>query len=713
MPAKPPAGLMSLAREWGVQTSFIDIASERQQASAEGLFRTLKVLGALDTWEDIPMALRARQLSYWEQPLQPVIVVPERGKRKVDLSLPVERGGTLNLRLELEPIAPLDPAAAAPREWSIPLADLETIGTAELEGRGFIKRAIPLPKDLPWGYHKLSMELRGDTFQTLLLVAPRKAHPGRKPPKGQGPRAWGMFCPLHALHGQQSWGAGNLSDLGEFIEWVGARGGRFTATLPLLAAFFWQGETPSPYSPASRLFWNEMFLDAERIPDLANCSAAREKLASPAFRAEIAAMRGEKLVDYPRQMKLLRSLLEPLADACFVNPQRRAAFEGFIARRPEVVDYAQFRAVGEYRQQTWWQQWRTPLCDGEISPGDYEEPARLYHLYAQFLADEQVRDLSERAKQAGVEWYLDLPLGVHPDGYDIWRHRESFALGAGGGAPPDGFFTRGQNWGFPPLHPERMRKSGYTYLRSVLEHHLRYAGMLRIDHVMGLHRLYWVPDGMDAREGVYVSYPEEELYAVLALESHRHQARIVGENLGTVPKQVTTSLKKHGIDGMYVLQFEVRPDPAAAFTPPAPANVASLNTHDVPPFASFWQGADIDDRVDLGLMTPPEAIDEQQARDALRKALVARLVSDKLLDPSETDTAGVLSASLAALAESPANSVLVNLEDLWLETKPQNVPGTVKERPNWSRKARLSLEELARDENVRKILERVAAARKG
>jgi 4-alpha-glucanotransferase len=279
------------------------------------------------------------------------------------------------------------------------------------------------------------------------------------------------------------------------------------------------------------------------------------------------------------------------------------------------------------------------------------------------------------------------------------------------GAPPDAFFTRGQAWGFPPLHPERAREQGHRHLIACLRHHLEQAGALRIDHIMGLHRLFWVPKGMEPRDGVYVRYPAEELYSILCLESHRHRSLIVGENLGTVPAYVNRALARHGILGMYVAQYATTAKVAMALRPVPSRSVASINTHDMPPFAAFWRGLDIGDRRALGLLTQRGAERERQRRQALKRSLVSFLRRQGWLRGSAS-AFSVLRACLAHLAASPARLLLVNLEDLWLETKPQNVPGTVDERPNWRRKARHSLEALCQMPQVADTLREIDRLRR-
>jgi 4-alpha-glucanotransferase len=339
-----------------------------------------------------------------------------------------------------------------------------------------------------------------------------------------------------------------------------------------------------------------------------------------------------------------------------------------------------------------------------LRKGDYEEAAQQFHLYVQWLAHGQVDELIQRGEQNGVSLYLDLPLGVNPDGYDVWRERESFALDASAGAPPDAFFSKGQDWGFAPLHPRRIRESGYQYVLAFLRFQMRHARLLRIDHVMGLHRLYWVPRGFEARQGTYVNYPAEELHAIFNLESHRNRTRLVGENLGTVPAVVNQSLERHGLRSMFVVQFEERANAQAALCAPPRLGVASVNTHDTPTFAAHWRGDDLEDCVALGLLPRKELKGAKKNRERLKTALVRFLKTQGLLKAGKAGAPEVLRALLAWLKSSPSEIVLINLEDLWLERRPQNVPGTSTERPNWRRKARFSLEEIFRDKQLRRLI---------
>jgi 4-alpha-glucanotransferase len=489
--------------------------------------------------------------------------------------------------------------------------------------------------------------------------------------------------------------------MAKMMNWVSGMGGALVSTLPLLAAFLLDPVEPSPYSPVSRLFWNEFYIDPTRAPEFRRCAAARQLVSTAEFQASLAELRNSPQVNYPEAMALKRRVLEELA-ACAAT-SRHGRLEAFRAAQPRVADYAAFRAVGE-KVRTPWPQWPERLRDGDIRAEDYDTAARDYHLYVQWLAHEQLHSLAEKAERRNIGLNLDLPLGVHSHGYDVWRERDSFVLGMHGGAPPDLYFTKGQDWGFAPLHPEAMRANGYRYFIAAIRHHLQFAHLLRIDHVLGLHRLYWVPRDMSAADGVYVRYRAEELYAILCQESHRRRARIVGENLGTVPARVNESMERHRIYGMYVAQLEIKPEQQPVLSGIPRLTLASLNTHDLPTFAGYWRGLDIDDRLRIGLLDQAAAEAERAKLQSTREAVVQFLYRRGLLEENRRDDEAVLAALLAFLAAGGEEMMLVSLEDLWDESAPQNIPGSGEQHPNWRRKARLTFEEFAALRRVKTLL---------
>jgi len=530
-----------------------------------------------------------------------------------------------------------------------------------------------------FGYHEIEIKRR----PVFVISAPTRAYfPANH-------RLWGIFAPIYALHSKRNPNAGDVTDFENLMDWIYSLGGSVAASLPLLGAFLDEPFQASPYSPATRLFWNQFYIDLDRIPEFDGYRSGEPP-------------KKTKYVDYRGVMAYKRHILEELSHKFFsaATRERQQAFGKFVRENKAVEDYAKFRAVVD-RQRTGWHDWPARLRDGTIRKDDYDEATKNYHLYSQWIIQDQLQALSQRAAARGQFLYLDLPLGLHSDGYDVWRNRDLFVDRVAGGAPPDPVFTRGQNWGFPPMNPESMRLNRYQYVIAFLRNHFQYAKLLRIDHVMGLHRLYWIPDELTGDKGVYVEYPAEELWAILSLESHRYRAGIVGENLGTVPPEVNAAMADHDIRQMYVVQYELMGDPEKpTLRPPPEKCVASLNTHDMPPFRAFLDGTDIDDRLDLGFLDEKSARDERKRRAKMRAAL-----------QNDGHNSRNAIRMLQFLSDSMANIVLVNLEDLWDETRPQNVPATSTERPNWRRRVRPTLEQIRKMSGVAEVLSHVFAQR--
>jgi 4-alpha-glucanotransferase len=694
---RPASGspLLQLAHHYGIQTAYVDVTGRERPASPETLLHVLKVFGApLEKVSEARAALRERIQEERRRGLAPAHVFWEGGPGAVLLRLPARQArGPFQCRLLRED--------GSEQRWDGRLDVLKETERARVGRSVQVVKQLDLPGRLPLGYHQLTLESAGGTFQTLLLSAPLRAYPG----EGDD-RTWGVFVPPYALHSQHSWGCGDFSDLSTLLDWTASLGGSVVGTLPLLAAFLEEPCEPSPYSPVSRLFWNELYLDVTRAPELEHCEPARAFMRSSAFVEEWLLVRNAPEVQYCQVAALKRRVLAELARTFFQAPsERHAAFERFLREEPQVKDYAAFRAVHERRREPWCR-WPAPLREGTVGPDNYDQDSYRYHLYVQWLAAEQMQALSAKSRQLGPGTYLDLPLGVHADGYDTWRERQAFARGVSGGAPPDIVFPRGQNWGFSPLHPEGIRAAGYRYVRAYVHKQMQLAGILRIDHIPSFHRVFWVPYGLEASEGVYVRYPADELYALFNLESHRHRTRLVGEDLGTVPQEVHEAMDRHGFHRMYVIEYELQTEKGKAL-PEAPANsAASVNTHDMPPFAAYWQGQDVDLRRELKLIDEPTANKARQERQAMREALEDFLRQRELLGKS-AEGEDVLRGCLRYLASGPARLLLVTLEDLWGETRPHNVPSTSTEYPNWRRKTRYSLEEIEQVPAVRELLAEV------
>jgi 4-alpha-glucanotransferase len=615
-----------LAHEAGVQRSYTDVRGRRRRASAPALAAVLTALGheVAPNGAGAAEALRALRAGRERQLAEPVSVA-WGGSAEI----PVRRRGSV--------------------EWTLALEDGgEQRGTA---GGG---EPIRLSR-LPAGYHTLHVAVDEEEAAVLVLSAPRRVY------AAEG-RWWGVFLPLYALPGP--FGTGDFGALGRLAAWTAGYGGSAVGSTPLFAAFLGQPFDPSPYAPVSRLFWNELYVDPGAVPELHASAEARRLLAA-------APPPAGRLVDYAAAMAVKRAILEAMLRA--LHGERLDAFERHLEAHPELRAYAAFRARCD-EEGSGWREWG----GGPLDVDGGGEAAR-YHAYAQWISAAQLA----RVAHAGAGPYLDMPLGVHPSGYDTWRFRDAFACGASIGAPPDDFFTAGQSWGIPPLHPGRIRDRGHAYPVACIRELLRHAAAARIDHVMGLHRAFWVPDGFPASDGVYVRYPAAELYAVLAIESHRAAATIVGEDLGTVPGAVRRTMSARGLLRTFVLQAEAGGGGDPLDHVPGLALVG-MNTHDMPTFAGFWA-------------------EEEAPRERLAAAVARR-------GHPAGDGHHVLTACLEELARSDARCLMINLEDLWDEPEPQNVPGTAGGR-NWRRRARYGVEELDAVPGLRERIRRIAELR--
>ena len=696
--------LHRLARLHGVQAAYRDGCGRRRHAPPDAVRAILRALGAplgAARPADLRAATAARRRAVWARPVAPVLVAWGGRRTDFEIRVPESLGAVVaqcRLRLEDGPT----------RVWTVRPDDAPVVDSATVDGERYVARRAALPTRLPDSYHHLHIEIAGRTWRTLVIAAPVRAY-------DDGERAWGAFLPLHALRSAGSWGVGDFTDLDALAQWVEVQGGRMVALLPALAAFL--GERPfepSPYLPVSRLLWNELHVDPRRLPEFEHCEPAQRLVASSAFRSRIDTLRAAPLLDYREAMDLRRRVLELLARSLDERPGPRGeVFRTWARQHPVAQEYAAFRAIGE-RLARPWPAWPAAMRPEEIRVEAADRDAIHYHLYAQWAAAGQIAQLADAAGSRSVGLYLDVPVGVHPDGFDVWRHPALFARGPSLGAPPDPLFAGGQDWSAPPPHPEAARQDRYTYFRASLRHQMAHATAVRLDHVMGLHRLFWIPRGGAAADGAYVHYPAEELYAIVCLESHRHRTRVVGENLGTVPRYVNAALSRHGLARLHVAQFGIAPDAAEPLTRIPPRAFACVNTHDTPAFAGFLAGKDIDERAERGVLDADCAGRERSRRraavDALRRGLGRNTHAprDDAAAGSATDRA-LLWACLERLARSAAGAVIVNLEDLWLETQPQNVPGTGPgQYPNWRRRARYGLERFQRLPAVAAALRRLA-----
>jgi 4-alpha-glucanotransferase len=692
--ASPPAhALTELAERYGVQASFVGTDGRVHRAEDAVIVAILGALGApIASETDVTDALAAHRNAEGSNWLEPVLVHRVGRPATADVTLPAlvdPRDVWCTVALE----------DGQERRQRLTASFIGMRAHREVGALAVNRYRFGLDEDgeapIAPGYHRLTVEWPGGQASALLIAAPRC------PPASRG---WGLFLPLHALRTEEDWGVGSYADMAELGHWVGEMGASMLGALPLYPAFLDPPADPSPYLPVSRLAYNEVFVDPTVLPELAAAPEAQRLLGADAFRRQLASVHTSALVDYEAVSLLRRQVLTPMADALLAGSSaRRDAFCAWVEAHPELLAYARFRAAGDRLGH------RPPGPAGDAGPGAGEldaEPTLGYHLYAQWAAAQQLS-----AAASAIPLYADLPIGVHPDGFDpVWAPG-SFVPGAHGGAPPDLFFAGGQDWAFPPLHPERMRDDGYHYFIGVLRRAFRHAAYLRVDHIMGLQRLYWIPEGFDAQHGAYVSYPADELHAVVALEAYRAGAVVVGEDLGTVPDGVRSRMAEDRMLRSWVLEFE---STAADPLPTAPSGVlASWGTHDLPRFVAHFSGDDIDEQESEGQLSTAEAAAARTGRAHWRRALLRTLGIDDEPDENGETAALALRGCLLHLASSDADLVLVDLEDLWGEREPQNRPGTGTGAANWRRRGMHTLSAARRDSATTGFLRSLTQVRDG
>jgi 4-alpha-glucanotransferase len=517
---------------------------------------------------------------------------------------------------------------------------------------------------LPTGYHRLSVEAAGREATCTVIAAPVEAY--RRP---DSPRSWGVGTELAALRSARSRSLGDLRDLESLCRWVHEQGGDLVTVLPLSPTFNGEWPEPSPYSGVSRLFWSELILDL-----------------------------GEAHRPTPKPASLDVTRADAEVRAALAGRQPSAHGDGELRR------YARFRGA-QARLGRNWRVWPAAARGGNPGPDQVDAEEERFHLVAQTLVRRQLHDLRERLDRDGMRLGLDLAVGVHSDGYDPWSRQELFGDGISVGAPPDMGFPSGQDWGFAPVLPEASRREGHRYLAASIAHQAELAGVLRVDHIMAWTRLYWIPHGFGLHEGTYVSYPAEELFAILTLESQRGRCEVVGENLGNVPREIYEALPRHRIWGMYLAQFEAGGHHAMAG--PTSHDMALVGTHDTPTLAGFLKGADIGERVHHKLLAPEaeEGVRKERARAAKRMA--------KVLGRSVDEPGPLLAALLEWLGASDSPLVVPWLEDFWLEEVGVNLPGTrSSDRPNWQRPMARLLDEIVTDPEIEALIGVLERARR-
>lgn len=726
------AALERLGAIHGIAPDYYDIWGQRHVVSDASL---VALLGALAvharTPQEVAGAISAAEFERLHGVLPPVIVVREDARPwSVRLNLAAaEADAALAWRLTEE--------NRACHEGVFDSASPNIAATATRNGERFVAREVALQVDAPCGYHKLALLRDGGMLgETAFVIVPARCYRPRA--LEDGGRIWGPAVQLYALRSERNWGIGDFTDLATLLAQWGERGAHIVGVNPLHALFPHNPEHASPYSPSSRCFVNVLYLDVEAVADFVECAEAQTQARAPEFQLRLKALRDAELVDYAG----VAAVKLPLLERCYAHfrgrhlacgSARAQAFRDYAAAQgPALRRQALFEALQErfHRDdaQVWgWPAWPQAFRDPaapEVARFAAEQAERVgFYEYLQWQAELQLAQLGRRAAELGlgVGLYQDLAVSVDRGGAEAWASQDLYAIAASVGAPPDDFNMRGQDWGLPPLAPERLRAAAYAPFVATLRANMRHAGALRIDHVMALARLYWVPQGGEPRDGGYVRYPFEDLVGIVALESHRNRCMVIGEDLGTVPDEVRATLARVGVLSYRVLFFERAH--SGEFKRPAEYPVDALvtaTTHDLPTLAAYWEGCDVALRQALRLF-PTEEVYQAQARARVqdRARLLRALESEGLLpegasaDPETLPrmTSALMLQIHAYLARSSARVLVVQPEDVFGMREQMNLPGTTSEHPNWRRKLPLALERWPEDAGFCELARLLAALR--
>ena len=739
-----PTLLETLAEQVGIEPGYHDIWGTYRVPSDDTKRRILAALGlAADDDAACRESLDRLAAADRPAPLPPTqVVAHEAQPGAVALRLPPGSADpVIAWRLRLE-----DGAVREGRVAASALAPADAGGAGDGAGR-----RLPLPAGLPMGYHDLTVAIGdgGAPASCRVIVAPDRCWTPEDTAPG-APRMWGVSCQLYALRGGEDWGIGTFSDLAELAAHAAAAGADGVGLNPLHALFPADPAQISPYSPASRLFLNVLYIDPRAVPEFADCAEAAALLADQPARAALAAAPNGATVDYPRVAGVVLPLLaclyrhfrsRHLDAAGNARTSRGAAFLAFRKAGGDVLrDFAVFHALqarfvdaagneaegegagGGFAWHGWPAAFRRPDAPAVRAFADAEAADVDFHIYLQWLADGQLAAAADRARAAGmrVGLYRDLAVGIGADSASAWVDRGAFVPGISVGAPPDLLNHLGQSWGILPLNPLALADQGYAPIIRALRANMAHAGALRIDHVMGLMHLFWVPVGAPATEGAYVRYPFADLLRIVALESRRNRCIVIGEDLGTVPDGFRPTMAAAGILSYSVFQFERVGDRLFRRASDYPEGaLVTAGTHDMPTLASFWSGDDLALRRRLKLY-PDRAMQDRDVaeRGGDRQRLLAALLDAGLIDPraapsaatDATDDAGpaideaLLVALHRFLARTPCRMMMVQIEDAVGQTAQQNLPGTTHEHRNWQRRLDRPLSQIFADPRIMRLL---------
>ncbi|MGL5294910.1 MAG: 4-alpha-glucanotransferase [Aeromonas sp.] len=717
-----------LAAAKGIASEYVDAWSHPALVSEESKAAMLGAMGYhVDDEAALVSQLEDEHRQHWLRALDPVMVVRTGDAVTLEVRLPIEFvNDALIWQLQQEQGSMLS-GQFTPIEG-------ELVGVAEFEEMECQAYRVTLEMAPELGYHQLVLLEEGndEPLGTMrLIVAPKACY--KQPPIADGRKVWGPSVQLYCLRSRHNWGIGDFSDLGQLVEKAAAWGAHFVGLNPIHALYPANPESASPYSPSSRRWLNMAYIDVEAVPEFGQNDRLKAEVASLAFQQRLAELRAKEDVDYTGVIQTKLAMLRQVFDEANFSAERQRAFDAFVIQGGESLQQqaafdalqASFYANGE---NAWgWPVWPQELRDYHhraVATWVAAHPHDVaFYLYLQFVADEQLAKADARAKAAGMVMgiYRDLAVGVSEGSTELWANRDLYCPKASVGAPPDILGPLGQNWGLPPMNPSKLFEAAYQPMVDLFRANMRACGALRIDHVMALLRLWWVPPQASAAKGAYIYYPVNDLLGILALESHRNQCLLIGEDLGTVPEGIDVTLKENGVHSYKVFFFE-RSKEDGGFISPAdytPQAMSALTTHDMPTLKGYWHCDDLALGRQLGLY-PDDAVlqtlyaDRHQAKQRILDSLHGHhVISDNIShDVNWVGMNTELNHGLQIhMSRGSCALFSTQLED-WLEMdKPVNVPGTSYEYPNWRRKLSTDLEDIFTNEALKELAGKMSQAR--
>lgn len=712
----------------GIETDFNDAWGNPSTVTQQHQLQLLAAQGFdIEDDETARLQLLERQLDFWLQPLQAVSV------QRVDEPLQLLLQVTLE-QANMELAFTLTTEDGAKQVFNLTPVEGELVQVVVLDEVEYHQYQHLLPQQLTAGYHQLS--LNDTAFTQKLIITPGQCF---MPQNFNSQKQWGIALQLYGLRSERNWGIGDFTDLSNTVNYLAGVGADFIGLNPIHALYPAMPESASPYSPSSRRWLNVSYIDVTAMPGFSLCARTQSLVSAPAFVQQLTQQRSKDFVDYSGVMQLklpvMKSLYQWFAEQKGNNNKAPTkAFKQFKTDGgASLQQLALYDALHAYLYQqdsmhwgwpNWPEEYRDPQSDAVQAFAVKHQAELDFYCYLQFMAQQQLAQAQQVAKDAGMllGLYRDLAVGVSEASTEMWGNPDLYCRDASVGAPPDPLGPAGQNWGLPPMYPYQLYKQGYQPMIDLLRANMQHAGALRIDHVMALLRLWWVPKTAEnAGGGAYVYYPIMDLLGILALESQRNQAVIIGEDLGTVPDGIRELLAQYNVYSYRVFFFETAADGGYISPKHYPVQaMATLTTHDLPTLIGFWHCEDLRLGKELGLYKDEAQLQGLYAqRHANKQRILDSLHGHHSLPGDYSRSAENLGmdqtlnyAMQRHLAATSSQLLCLQLEDALQMTQPVNIPGTSNEYPNWRRKLSEPIEQWSQNHDIRQLFTEISKQRK-